>query len=108
VAGFSGPVQALGSAFHTSVLGVAGAADGSVWAAYTDRARRPRAARPHGSRADHRPSDELLEMRTAEFHMLLDRSKETDDFLCLRGTDSMTPTFHGVSKPKLSAFRRAN
>lgn len=34
--GFPGPAQALGSAFHTSVLGVTGAADGSVWVAYTD------------------------------------------------------------------------
>lgn len=34
--GFPGPAQALGSAYHTSVLGVTGAADGSVWVAYTD------------------------------------------------------------------------
>jgi hypothetical protein len=34
--GFPGPVQTLGSAFHTSVLGVTGAADGSAWVAYTD------------------------------------------------------------------------
>ena len=34
--GFPGPAQTLGSAFHTSVLGVTGAADGSVWVAYTD------------------------------------------------------------------------
>ena len=34
--GFPGPAQTLGSAYHTSVLGVTGAADGSVWVAYTD------------------------------------------------------------------------
>jgi hypothetical protein len=36
MAGFPGPAQTLGTAYHTSVLGVTGAADGRVWVAYTD------------------------------------------------------------------------
>lgn len=34
--GFPGPALTLGSAYHTTVFGITGAADGSVWVAYTD------------------------------------------------------------------------